>query len=302
MKLLPQKATYLGDITYKNEEDCLRHIERCGRLCYRSPQSKDIEDALIILNSWLSNGHTSLYEHSQLVLKIESSEYMTDFLKDIIKAGLYRFFDLDHIYDDIIAGNLRVWLHAYDLMGDDHSLIFGNIKGALPHFLSHWSCDARDDALVPASDVPKKLHRYAAFILLDRGVLAEWTRHDFGFSVESSRYCNYGKDKYGNSIDIHDQDTVGFFPKSGKSEDAEMARMIWIEANDRAENYYMKLLNFVKPEIARQVLNMSLMTRMHVSGIPWYWDNFFVLRKDAKAHPNIRVLAKDLNAQMHSDN
>ena len=306
MKLINQQASYLGDITYTGEDSTLNQIEMCGRLCYRSDISKDINSRNRILNTWKSYGHTSLYEHSQIVLYIEDLKNMKNrILRYLMQSGLYRFADLDYYHSDhIIAGNLRFWLELYDKINTNEvfNQILGGIKAALPNFLNHWEFEARPDLIMDKSMVPWKLHRYAAFILLDRGVLAEWTRHDMGFSVESSRYCNYSKDKYGKEIQIHDQDNVGFHVKDTDDivRAEECARMIWKDACFQSERAYLQLLKHVKPEIARQVLNMSLITRMHVSTIPWYWDNFFKLRDDKAAHPNIRKLAKELKEQMFS--
>jgi len=305
MKLVSQEANYIGDITYSGEDCTLNHIELCGRLCYRSETSKDIKSRNILLNSWNNVGHTSLYEHSQIVLDLTDLPISTRelFLDYLITSGLYRFADLDYFHYHILAGNLRFWLELYEKLFDQLDLfnsIFGGIKAAFPCFLEHWECDERADLIMEKEQVPWKLHRYAAHILLDRGVLTEWTRHDFGFSVESSRYCNYGKEKYGKEIQVHDQDNVGFFPKNGTVRSEECARMIWKDACFQSERAYMALLNHVRPEIARQVLNMSLITRMYVSGIPWYWDNFFELRDAKTAHPNIRTVTKDLRQQMYA--
>jgi len=303
MKLVPQKATYLGDITYTGEDTTLNHIETCGRLCYRSELSKSIEARNNILNAWHNHGHTSLYEHSQVVLYTASIfGESVNFIRHLFSIGLYRFFDLDFFYDfHIIAGNLRAWTEAYDKIGEEYPRVFAGIKAAFPKFMRHWECESNPSLIVPKDKVPHALHRYAAYIKLDRGVLAEWTRHDFGFSVESSRYCNYSKDKYGGEIQIHDQDVVGFAPKDGTRTSEEAARMIWKDACTYAEKAYMNMLEYVKPDIARQVLNMSLIARMYVSGLPWYWDNFFKLRDDSAAHANIRYLAHDLKNQMYNN-
>jgi thymidylate synthase (FAD) len=300
MILTSQQVDYIGDITYTSEDETLDHIEKCGRLCYRSELSGSIEGRNKILNAWYGHGHTSLYEHSQIVLNI--APVYTEakaFVFDLLGVGLYRFFDLDFFHSfHLIGGNLRVWLEAYDTIGERHPKIFAGLKAAFPMFLDHWQCESNDKLLIDRKYIPPLLHRHAVYAIVDRGVLAEWTRHDFGFSVESSRYCNYSKDKYGNEIQIHDQDDIGFFPKDDTRESEEKARMLWKESCAQSEKAYLDMLEYVKPEIARQVLNMSLITRMHISGIPWYWDNFFKLRDDKAAHPNIRILAHELRKQM----
>ena len=298
MRLGGQVTRYVGDITHRTEESTLKHIEACARICYRSEASKDTVGRNRFLHALNRKGHGSLFEHSQITVSL-SSFFADQFVEYLFDSGMYRFFDMNYINrGNFIGGNLRCWLRAYADLGNIELL--GAVKSALPEFLKEWDVEEVPSALLRPEEVPTNIHRFAAYAEVDRGVLGEFTRHDFGFSVESSRYCNYSKDKYSNEIDIIDQGTIGFFPKKGDHNE-EAARMIWKEACQQSETSYLAMVQVAPPEIARQVLNMSLRTRMYISGIPLYWLNFFAMRMPSTAQPNIRVIAAPLHAIMYSD-
>lgn len=117
----------------------------------------------------------------------------------------------------------------------------------------------------------------------DRGVSHEIVRHRlFSFAQESTRFCNYAKDKFGNEITIVD-------PRphmNGKQFDQ------WEVAMRAAEaNYFSMIEAGCKPQMARSVLPNSLKTEIVVSGNPREWRHFFTMRAAAPAHPQMRELA-----------
>ena len=120
-----------------------------------------------------------------------------------------------------------------------------------------------------------------AKIICDRGVMAELTRHRLAsFSIESTRYCNYGKGRFGSEIAVI---RPSFFdPGSGN-----MAT--WKTAMETSEEAYMTLLESgAKPEEARSVLPNSLATTIFMSANLREWRHIFKLRCSKKAHPQCR--------------
>jgi thymidylate synthase (FAD) len=129
-------------------------------------------------------------------------------------------------------------------------------------------------------------------ITTDRATMAQFTRHRIGFaySIESQRYCNYTKDKFGNE--------VSFVRPRGLKEGSG-GYIVWYYAMKAAENYYFELLKEkVKPETARYVLPNSTKVEMTVTGNIRAWRNFFKLRADGHAQIDIRHLSKLIYDQM----
>lgn len=130
----------------------------------------------------------------------------------------------------------------------------------------------------------------------DRGVTHEIVRHRlFSFAQESTRYCNYGKDKFENQINVIDiMPGVDLDPKL-KNQDADYIGAIyteWYRAMEDAERHYLALIEMgATPQIARGVLPQSTKATLCVTGNYREWRHFFKLRCDKAAHPQIREIA-----------
>lgn len=144
----------------------------------------------------------------------------------------------------------------------------------------------------------------------------ELVRHRvFSFCQESSRYCNYSKDKFDNSITyiiptwltlntgnyefVDGPDGVEIagdgFLKEVKHPDKDVR---FLSALLNCENTYMSLINEgCPPEAARQVLPLATKTEICVTGFIEDWKHFFDLRyfeKTGRVHPDMKKLTKEL--------
>jgi len=120
-------------------------------------------------------------------------------------------------------------------------------------------------------------------IICDRGVSHEIVRHRIAsYSQESTRYCNYSKDKFGNELTL----IRPFF----WNKDSEKY-IIWQETMQTIENNYNKLISIgAQPEEARSILPNSLKTEIVVTMNLREWRHFFKLRTASKAHPQMREI------------
>lgn len=136
-----------------------------------------------------------------------------------------------------------------------------------------------------------------ADIICDRGVTHEIVRHRIGsYSQESTRYCNYSADKYGNEITVIDPGTAFEW---GDTPAATAKRHEWIAACHVAEVQYLQMLeNGASPQEARSVLPNSLKTEIWVTYNLREWRHFFHLRCVPAAHPQMQEVAKMLLSQM----
>jgi len=121
------------------------------------------------------------------------------------------------------------------------------------------------------------------FIVTDRGVTHEIVRHRIAsYSQESTRYCNYNTEQFGNEITvIH---PLFYCP------DSEQYR-IWEESCLMSEMAYIKLIVDGKPQEARSVLPNSLKTEIAVTFNFREWRHFFNLRCSKFAHPQMQQIA-----------
>ncbi|MDR3595128.1 FAD-dependent thymidylate synthase [Clostridium sp.] len=127
--------------------------------------------------------------------------------------------------------------------------------------------------------------------ICDRGVSHELVRHRLAsFGQESTRYCNYSKDKFGNELTVIEP----VFWEYGTDNYNR-----WVLACKQAETSYFTLLNDgASPQEARSVLPNSLKTEIVMTMNLREWRHFFSLRADKPAHPQMRELAVPLLKEM----
>jgi len=126
--------------------------------------------------------------------------------------------------------------------------------------------------------------KITAHVVCDRGVTHEIVRHRIAsYSQESTRYCNYSKDKFDGEIT--------FIRPFFWEEDSDQYKL-WLETMGQIESAYMKMIELgAKPEQARSILPNSLKTEIIMTMNIREWRHFFKLRTHAASHPQMRELA-----------
>lgn len=125
--------------------------------------------------------------------------------------------------------------------------------------------------------------------ITDRAIANELVRHRIAsFSQESTRYCNYSKDKFDNGLTC-------LYPIDFESYAYDDVADIAHEAYVSAENAYLKLLELgVAPENARCVLPLGLKTELVVTANIREWRHILKLRTNPAAHPDVRYLCNQI--------
>lgn len=126
----------------------------------------------------------------------------------------------------------------------------------------------------------------------DRGVSHEIVRHRLAaYSQESTRYCNYSKDGFGNEITVI---KPCFWSDDVESEENESLTFyeMWVKSCAEAEKSYFELLAMgATPQEARSVLPNSLKTEVVMTANIREWRHFFKLRCSKAAHPQMREIS-----------
>lgn len=110
----------------------------------------------------------------------------------------------------------------------------------------------------------------------------------FSFAQESTRYCNYTKDKFGNEIT--------FIEPCWEMQEDE--KELFIVCLEDMENAYNALISSGwTPQQARAILPNSLKTELVMTGFVDDWNHFFSLRARGTTgapHPQAKELAEPL--------
>lgn len=269
-------------------EGMLKHIERCARVCYKSEDKIGEGTAEKMFEMLKDRGHTAMLEHGTVYLTIPREDKLT---WQEYTGSIWCAVDFDHerVY---VTTNYR-YMYENGLLND--------LTFQTEPFIGHK-------------------RRITVHFVCDRGISHELVRHRvFSFAQESTRYCNYSKDKFGNELTFivpcwadtnkfpkntiitHDEfgNLIGeyYYHLSGKEASYFKPWEITPENNfivslQVAEQIYLELLNEGwTPQQARSVLPNSLKTEVCMTGFESDWDHFFELRCAQAAHPQMRELA-----------
>lgn len=147
-------------------------------------------------------------------------------------------------------------------------------------------------------------HNVTVKIITDRGVTHEIVRHRIAsYSQESTRYCNYSHDKFGNEITVilpvwFRGFTEGNLTRTDEDQDGlkrHAQYALWKSTCEQIEKAYFELLKAGQsPQEARAVLPNSLKTELVMTANLREWRHFFKLRASLRAHPQVRFLAIDM--------
>lgn len=263
----------------------LQHIERCGRTCYKSEDKITEESAPKFVDMLVKRGHTAMVEHGTVYLTLNMSsrqayfKYCYNKYSEAISEGEAE----KGTWIGYVTTNYRVLLQ------------------------NGWL-----DDLQYLTEPTKHIKRITVKFICDRGVSHEFVRHRvFSFAQESTRYCNYFKDKFGNECtfiipawfnkymeeDYSNHTTLDW--QSGL--DIACAETNWLYAMLFAEKvYFSSLENGMIAQQARAVLPNSLKTELIMTGTIEQWEGFFKLRDANDAHPQARELAQPLHQEFIS--
>ena len=133
----------------------------------------------------------------------------------------------------------------------------------------------------------------SVLFICDRGVSHEIVRHRMAsFAQESTRYCNYSKDKFDNEISVIEPNPE--FMRASSIWNA------WYESICESERAYFDLLkNGESPQMARSVLPNSLKTEIVMTANYREWRHFLKLRCASNAHPQMREIAIPLLQELN---
>lgn len=150
-------------------------------------------------------------------------------------------------------------------------------------------------------------------IVTTRDILQELARHrSMSFSVESTRYCNYSKrgmtftvPRPYNWTEFYDWEKQEWKNWVGKQDFSEILKnggyflTEYLKECKHAEELYTQLTSQgAKPQMARMILPGALKTELFMTGSIENWMAFLALRLDEAAHPQIRILAEAIWADL----
>lgn len=273
-------------------------IERAGRTCYKSkrPEGQTAKD---FVDRMIASQHYAMLEHGTVYLAIP-------YKGDIIRSKYYQnpYSKVNHHSTGYNEGFIDVTTNYRVLVENG------------------WLDDLK--YLCKPTEFHEK--RITVRFTTDRGVSHEFVRHRvFSFAQESTRYCNYSKDKFGGEITFIIPSWMTGAPEGTIEWDGKDPMLIrgderfnylfqmdegvvgaydTLLALSECEYRYLFLTsnNILTPQQARQVLPNALKTELVMTGFTSDWNHFFDLRaRDTTGapHPDAKALAEPLMGEFY---
>ena len=270
-------------------EGMYKQIELAGRTCYKSEDKITEDSAKGFVERMIKSGHGAMLEHGTVYLDIPNS------------AGDYDLvpFFASNPYSRVVIKPL-----------DDrvHNCVTTNFRVIVENFAEEYIPDILQYLCEPAEFHEKRI---TVHFVCDRGVSHEFVRHRvMSFAQESTRYCNYSKDKSGNELTFIEPCWLEDYNYKDNT-----YNQLFTDSLMFAEAHYLDLLkkwddkipdkryktgfrnNPWTPQQARAVLPNALKTELVVTGFVSDWNHFFDLRARGTTgapHPQAKELAEPL--------
>lgn len=319
MKILKQSAQLL-DTTNMTQYQV---IERVGRTCYKSEDKITDDSARKFVASLAKSGHHAMIEFGFIYLKLTEIDFhewfvmnKPDFIRNIdnyVVGNMRAFYDW---YKGLLDGKwffgpdadqegfldlLQILSIAYpDVYKDLYDKIHEKFEPAFDDSDGDWRpdevcypfklmtaeefyADYKQSGCIP--DLLKYITPHIVMFTTNRGVTHEMVRHrPCSYAMESTRYCNYNKGKFGGELTVIEP----MFPIKTPE------FCTWCDFIEECERTYMRLISSgAKPQEARGVLPHDIKADLWVCTFEDEWQHIINLRMHGTTgapHPQIKEL------------
>ena len=263
-------------------EGIYEQIELAGRTCYKSKR-KEGTTAKDFVDRMIASHHYAMLEHGTV--------YLTVPYNSIIEYADFQ----NPFYRDILCNSWIKYVLDYE---NDVVYISSNYRWIIENNLENWL-----QYLCEPTEFHEK--RVTVRFTTSNGIMREFTRHrSHSFAVESTRYCNYSKEKFNNELTfvipswIEMEEGRITTDSFGCPTIVNEETYYFLSGLGASERSYFRLINGGwKPQQAREVLPLATKCDMVMTGFTSDWNHFFDLRARGTTgapHPDAKALAEPL--------
>lgn len=303
-------------------EGVYKQIERAGRICYKSEDKITEDSAKSFVDRMIKSGHGAMLEHGTVCMKRYS-------IKDDNLEWAYKYNLNPYARVSYGTGSHRVGKVLYNTIyvtTNLRVLVEGNCLGDLKYLCEPTEYHEKRITVRFTCDrvTGESFLRHRAIDedhpTIEGEVTREMESDINSFARESTRYCNYTKDKFNNQFSIilppefyetQNPNTMDCFGKTddqifrnmccsisaGKIDDFQLFET-WYFANLATQWAYNRLISLGwKPQQARRVIPLDIKSPLVMTAFVSDWRHFFELRCAANAHPQARELAIPLQEE-----
>ena len=257
-------------------DDIYKHIELCGRTCYKSTDKITKDSAKPFVDRMINSKHLAMLEHGTIYLTIPENACIYSKLLSYIGEIENNPYSISN-YD---------CSNGYLYITTNYRVIIENRLNTLLRFIC----------------CPTDYHtrRITVKFICNRQVSHEFVRHRvFSFAQESTRYCNYTKDKFNGELTFIQPCWINEEYVPGEYNRSEQFVMLTEMLENVESTYNFMINNRWKPQQAATILPNALKTELIMTGFvnETGWKHFFDLRAKGTTsapHPQAKELAEPL--------
>lgn len=280
-----------------------KQIELAGRTCYKSEDKITDESAEAFVQRMIDSGHTAMLEHGTVYFYIKREE----------DGGINPHDPYEIDFDTIFC---KYGQHNTDFK--THETFFTtNLRWLVEQYPDDWKNIYNYYARTPDARWPK---RHTVRLTTSLHVYKDLTRHrTMSFAIESTRFCNYSKGKFGSELtfikpcwcDLPNKDLIfkdrldvdNFVWKDsehGKELIVDKYSQILLYNLINTETDYLALVAYGwQAQQAAELLPQCIKADVIITGFESDWDHIFNLRSigtTGKPHPEVeRIITPIFN-------
>ena len=320
MKIIKQEA-HLLDTAGMSEYQI---IEKVGRTCYKSEDKITDDSATKFVASLVKSGHHAMIEFGFIYLKLTEIDFAEwfimnkpDFIRNIdnyVVGNMRAFYDwykglldgewffgpdADHGFIDLLQtlsmAYPDVYRDLYDKIHEKFEPTYDDSDCPEPDEVNdpfklmtaeEFYADYKQSGCIP--NLLKYITPHIVMFRTNRGVSHEMVRHRLctSYAMESTRYCNYSKGKFGGELT--------FIEPMNEIRDNPEAYERWLQdTKDDEESYMWFVKQGISAQAARGRLPHDIKADLWVCTFEDEWQHIFNLRMHGTTgapHPQIKEL------------
>ena len=201
-------------------ENMFKHIELCGRTCYKSEDRITDTSYIKFINRLEKDEHGAMLEHGTVYLTIPVGTPIDD-PQYMWKIDIVNFFDknkFSKVNSEVVNENVDVEIKGYGMITQASAIFYyittnwrvifeAKNKQIIKYFLNNYHIEKESlkDSILQWMTPPTDKHekRYTVKFTYHLAVARDVNRHRVqSIGEESTRYCNYSKEKFGTELNI----------------------------------------------------------------------------------------------------
>lgn len=315
MKIINPSVEYIPQ-SNNTLKGIYEQIEKAGRTCYKSEDKITKDSAEAFVHRMIESNHTAMLEHGTVFMKMTIDNYNRN---EILKFPWYcknkptKFQEIFGYVQSLFMFNPYSVVNIHHNRDTDTTVmcITTNYRVIIEN---GWS-DIMNEII--CEPTPEHTPRITLKFTTNIGVTREGNRmRANSIAEESTRYCNYTKEKFGSELNICPpvwiskelgmletldesewMNHIEYAIKDGKNPDtANEDAIVWYcMAIAFAQVVYRNLIRLGwKPQQAREVLPLATKSDVVYTAFPHQWRHFFDIRlfgKTGVPHPNMQYIA-----------